>query len=672
MADPENQTTSEALRPGPSADGGRQATAALDYKKIFDSAPALFLVLGTDPGFTIADASDAYLRATRTRRESIVGRPLFDVFPDHADAPDAPDAPTATRLRESLQKVLAARRADTMAAHRYDIRRPQSEGGGYEEHHWAPVNSPVLSDSGDVLWIVHRLDDVTALERAKVAVPREPQPAKADWDSEEHLRAIVETTPECVKIVARDGTILQMNASGLAMVGAPSAEAVIGKNAYTRLVPEHREAFEAFIQHVCDGEKGTLEFDLLAFAGTRQHMETHAAPLRMADQTTVALMLTRDVTVRRTAEVALREADRRKDEFIATLSHELRNPLAPLRNALNLLRLTTRPDGKVARVYDIMERQLDHLVRLVDDLLEASRISRGVLELRRERVELASVVQSAVETSSPVIREAGHELVVKLPQDLVWLDGDRVRLAQIFSNLLNNAARFTDAGGRVTIDAEARDGQARISVRDTGRGFAPEISSRLFEMFAKGDRSSGLGIGLAISRRLAEMHGGDIEGRSDGEQQGAEFVVRLPLAAADGETPRGDTATRQPRAPSMRRVLVADDNRDSANLLAELVAQLGSEVTLAYDGEEAVEVARAFQPDVAVLDIGMPKMDGYEAARRIRSESGERSLKLIALTGWGQAEDRRRAREAGFDEHLVKPVELAALRALLAVTPSVK
>ena len=433
----------------------RRATAALDYKKIFDSAPAMFLVLGTDPGFTIADASDAYLQAIGTRRESIVGRRLLDVFPDHAGEPDA----MGTRLRESLERVLAAGQTgpDGSSEARCAGPGPKGKGDEHAERHWAAVNSPVLSDAGDVLWIVHRLDDVTGLERAKAADPRDPQPAKGDWGSEDHLRAIVETTPECVKILARDGTILQMNASGLAMVGAPSAEAVIGKNAYTRLVPEHREAFEAFIQRVCDGEKGTLEFDLLAFAGKRQHMETHAAPLRMADQTTVALMLTRDVTSRRAAEVALREADRRKDEFIATLSHELRNPLAPLRNALNLLRLTTRPEGNVARVYDVMERQLGHLVRLVDDLLEASRISRGVLELRRERVELASVVQSAVEASSPVIREAGHELVVKLPQELVCFDGDRVRLAQIFSNLLNNAARFTDAGGRVTIDAEACD-----------------------------------------------------------------------------------------------------------------------------------------------------------------------------------------------------------------------
>jgi PAS domain S-box-containing protein len=658
-------TGSDAARRGrPGAQNGpAHAPAPLDYKQFFVSAPALFLVLRPDADFTIAEASDAYLRATHMLREAIVGRPLIDVFPDNQEEPGAI---RARLLRASLEKVLVGGRADVMAVQKYDIRRPESEGGGIEERYRSPMNSPIFSDTGEMLWIVHCVEDVTELVRTKAAL----HTREIMQEREDNLRSVIETTPECVKILARDGTILQINPSGLAMVGASCADMVIGKNAYANVAPEHREAFRAFTERVCDGEPGTFEFDLMTLTRGRRQMETHAAPLRMSDGSTAQFCLTRDITERRRAEKALVEADRRKDEFIATLSHELRNPLAPLRNALNLLRLTTQADGKVARVYDVMERQLVHLVRLVDDLLEASRISRGVLELRRERVELASVIQNAVETSSPAIREAGHELVVKLPQKLVWLDGDPVRLAQVFSNLLNNAARFTDSGGRITISAEVSDGRACVSVRDTGRGFAPEVSGRLFEMFTKSDRSNGLGIGLALSRRLAQMHGGDIEARSDGEQRGAEFVVWLPLAASGGEGHVCATDTIEKHAPTARRVLIADDNRDSADLLGELIHQLGSDVALASDGEEAVEVARAFRPDVAVLDVGMPKMDGYEAARRIRSESGGRRLKLVALTGWGQAEDRRLAREAGFDEHLVKPVELAALEALLAWAPS--
>ena len=635
------------------------ALAQADYERIFDCAPALFLVLQPDAVFTIADASDAYLRATHTQREAIVGRPLLDAFPD--DAEDSAAA-CARVLCPSLEKVLAGGCADAMPVKKSDVRRSESEGGGFEERYWSAVNTPVFSDTGEMISIVHRLDDVTELVRTKAALH-----AREDvHEREDDLRAVIETTPECVKILARDGTILQINPAGLAMAGASSADAVVGKNAYGAVAPEQRQAFREFTEQVCDGNSGTFEFDLMTLTRGKRRMETHAAPLRMPDGSTAQLCLTRDITERRRAEQALLEADRRKDEFIATLSHELRNPLAPLRSALYLLRRTAHADEKVAKMCEVMERQLVHLVRLVDDLLEASRISRGVLELRRERIELASVVQNAVETSSPAIREAGHELVVKLPPQMVWLDGDPVRLAQIFSNLLNNAARFTDSGGRITISAEAHDERAYVSVRDTGRGFAPEVCGRLFEMFTKSERSNGLGIGLALSRRLAQMHGGDIEARSEGEQRGAEFVVQLPLAESGGEVYPCATGASEAHVPTARRVLVADDNRDSADMLGELIQELGSDVAVANDGEEAVEMAHAFHPDVAVLDIGMPKMDGYEAARRIRRESGGRRVKLVALTGWGQAEDRRRAREAGFDAHLVKPVNLAVLEALLA------
>ncbi len=358
------------------------------------------------------------------------------------------------------------------------------------------------------------------------------------------------------------------------------------------------------------------------------------------------------------------EAARRKDEFIATMSHEIRNPLAPLRTAVALLRVGGHTD--VARACDIMDRQLSYLARLVDDLLDTSHISRGTLALHRETVELSEVMRTAVEASGPGIHDAGHELQATMPSSPIWLDGDPVRLGQIFTNLLNNAARFTARGGRITFRAEARDGHAIVSVCDTGSGFAPEVAGRLFEMFAKSDRSPGLGIGLSLSRRLTEMHGGAIEARSDGPGTGAEFVVRLPVRAA----PTAKDAASEPIArlqpdSAPLRVMIADDNVDSADLLAMLFGMLGCEVASAYDGEEAVATTRAFRPDLAVLDIGMPRMDGYEAARKIRSEQGGRRLKLVAMTGWGQEEDRRRAQEAGFDDHLLKPVDLDKLQRVL-------
>jgi signal transduction histidine kinase/ActR/RegA family two-component response regulator len=360
------------------------------------------------------------------------------------------------------------------------------------------------------------------------------------------------------------------------------------------------------------------------------------------------------------------EGARRKDEFIATMSHEIRNPLAPLRTAVALLRNTGH--SEIAPACDVMERQLGYLARLVDDLLDTSHISRGTLALRRETVDLSNVMRTAVEASGPGIRDAGHELETTMPPSPIWLDGDPVRLGQIFTNLLNNAARFTARGGRITFRAEARDRQAIVSVRDTGSGFAPEVAGRLFEMFAKSDRSAGLGIGLSLARRLAEMHQGTIEACSDGPGTGAEFIVRLPTTApptTKDANPEPVGRLRPASAPL--RILVADDNVDSADLLAMLFSMLGCEVASAHDGEQAVATARTFRPDLAVLDIGMPRLDGYEAARKIRGEFGGRDLTLVAMTGWGQEEDRRRAREAGFDDHLLKPVDLDRLQRLLDV-----
>jgi PAS domain S-box-containing protein len=366
---------------------------------------------------------------------------------------------------------------------------------------------------------------------------------------------------------------------------------------------------------------------------------------------------------RERAEAALREADRRKDEFIAMLSHELRNPIAPLRSALDLMRLK-EPLGGDSELRAMMERQLAHLVRLVDDLLEASRISRGLLELRREPVQLAHVLRSAVEAAEPLVLEARHTLEIELPDDPIWVDGDAVRLAQCFANLLNNAARYTPQGGRIWLRAVlAADGMVRVSVRDTGVGFTAETKAVLFEMFSRGEGSVGLGIGLALARKLAQMHGGVVEAHSDGAGRGSEFIVSLPVSAPPQAEP---LEVRDDKAPQGIRVVVADDNRDAADSLAALLSALGNRVAVAYDGVEAIEAVRAFRPRVVMLDIGMPRLDGYCAAREIRKHPDAQGIKLVALTGWGHDDDRRRAKEAGFDAHIVKPAKLDALSRVLA------
>ncbi|MDB5801289.1 MAG: hypothetical protein JWL63_2228 [Rhodocyclales bacterium] len=389
---------------------------------------------------------------------------------------------------------------------------------------------------------------------------------------------------------------------------------------------------------------------------------------------------TRDITDRQQAEQAIREqaerlaeADRAKDEFLATLAHELRNPLAPLRNSLSVLRLTrdrnNAADGTLTPVHEMMERQVNHLVRLVDDLLEMSRISRGTLALRKERVEVAAIVRNAVETSEPLIQTAGHKLSVSLPQEPLWLEGDAVRLAQILANLLDNAAKYTEDGGQIMVSAQRSNDEVIITVRDNGSGIAPDMLPRLFEMFSRGDHASsrgqgGLGIGLSLARRLATMHGGRLEAHSDGPDQGSEFSVRLPLAtthAADATKPEEPAA-----AISRKRILVVDDNRDAAESLGLLLGLLGVDVRIAHDGPAALALFEAYDPEVILLDIGMPGMDGYEVTRTIRANFPDRSTFIVALTGWGQEEDRRRAREAGFDHHLIKPTEFAALQMLLA------
>jgi PAS domain S-box-containing protein len=378
----------------------------------------------------------------------------------------------------------------------------------------------------------------------------------------------------------------------------------------------------------------------------------------------------RDVTGQLQAQKALKEADRRKDEFLATLAHELRNPLAPMRNALQILR---RADNRAAseQARAVLERQLLQMVRLIDDLLDVSRVTRGKLRLRTGRVELAAVVASAVETARPLIEASGHELTVALPPGPVPLDVDLTRLAQVFANLLNNAAKYTERGGRIWLTAERQGSDVVVSVKDTGVGIAAEALPRLFEMFSQVDRSleqsqGGLGIGLSLVKGLVEMHGGSVEARSEGPGRGSEFVVRLPVAVAGPEQEGTAPHSTSHATPVKRRILVVDDNRDSADTLAVVLTDLGNEVRTAFDGLEAVEAAAAFGPDVILLDIGLPKLNGYDACRRIRQQPGAKGIAIIAVTGYSQQEDRRRSLEAGFDQHLVKPVAVPALEQVLA------
>ena len=374
---------------------------------------------------------------------------------------------------------------------------------------------------------------------------------------------------------------------------------------------------------------------------------------------------------RRAADQALREADRRKDVFLATLAHELRNPLAPIGNSLAVLRLSADP-AVHAKAYGVIERQLAQLVHLVDDLLDVGRITQGKLELRRARVELAQIVRAGIETSRPLIDAGGHLLVVSGDLgDAIAVDADLTRMTQVVANLLNNAAKFTPFGGRIEISTAREGAQAVISVADTGIGMAAELLPEVFEMFAQRQRSvdrahGGLGIGLALVKRLVEMHDGTVEAQSEGAGRGSRFVVRLTALPATTAEPAVGAKTGTGVAGHDACVLIVDDNRDSADSMATLIGMLGFRTSVAYDGDEALRIAADLRPDVVLMDLGMPRMSGHEVARRLRAQTWAASILLIALSGWGQDEDRRRTAEAGFDHHLVKPLDLDALTLLLA------
>ena len=371
---------------------------------------------------------------------------------------------------------------------------------------------------------------------------------------------------------------------------------------------------------------------------------------------------------------SLREADRRKDEFLAILAHELRNPLAPLRNALEAMRLASLDGETLAWARSIMERQLTQMVRLIDDLLDVSRVSRGRVELKHENAALSALVQDALELCQEAIRNAQHTLSVSLPAVPVFLRCDPTRIVQVLGNLLSNATKYTPPGGRIEIAARTSDGEVEITVRDNGVGIPPEMLTRVFDMFTQVERSleraqGGLGIGLTLVKRLVEMHGGQVEARSDGPGCGSSFVLRLPQQAPDrrAEPPALLAANLVP-GERKHRILIADDNRDAADSLAFVLRRVGHEVQTAYDGEQAVDLAASFRPKMALLDIGMPRLNGYDTARRMRDRFG-REMVIIALTGWGQHDDVRKSELAGFDHHLVKPVDPAVLGRLLDSTP---
>jgi PAS domain S-box-containing protein len=483
-----------------------------------------------------------------------------------------------------------------------------------------------------------------------------------------HASAILASTDDAVLSKTLEGIITSWNASAERMFGYTAAE-VIGRRVDIIIPNDRLQEERTILERLRRGERiEHYETIRRAKDGRMFDISLTISPVKDESGRIIgASKIARDISDRKRAEAELKTADRRKDEFLAILAHELRNPLAAVRNAIHYLKLKGPSD--LHRPIEMIDRQVTQMVRLIDDLLDVARISRGVLELRRERITISEIVEVTTEACHDQIQEQGHTLEVRVPAEPIELEADRERLTQVLYNLIANATKYTPRGGRIELTAAATNGILEVSVKDNGVGIPHEKLTEIFELFARVDssleRQEGLGIGLTLVRQLTELHHGTVEARSAGIGRGSEFVLKLPIVA-EVAAPTGAPNSESGPAGPPRRILVADDNHDAVESLALLLEIAGHDVHKAFDGEAAISSAEMLKPDVALLDIGMPKANGYEVARRIREHPWGKQIYLVALTGWGQETDKHRSLNVGFDAHLVKPVAPEALHRLFA------
>jgi PAS domain S-box-containing protein len=520
----------------------------------------------------------------------------------------------------------------------------------------APIHLP----SGEFVGVVLIFRDITARKHAE--------------HTQAWLAEIVTSSDDAIVSKTLDGRITSWNRAASQLFGHLPEEA-IGKS-ITIIIPAELHHEEREIMARLRAGKRIEHFETVRVRkdGERVDVSLSISPIISPSGDIVgASKVARDITERKQAEKTLREADRRKDEFLATLAHELRNPLAPIRNSTALVCREAFLKPELRSACEIIDRQVRQMSRLVDDLLDVSRITAGRIRLKQESVDLGAIVLSALEVCRPAIDAAEHAFDLVLPKDPVYVRGDSLRLSQVFANILSNAAKYTPRGGKIQVGLKREDHDAVVTVRDNGIGIPPAMLGHVFELFAQIDRSydrtgGGLGIGLTLAKRLVDMHEGSIEARSEGSRQGSEFIVRLPLsAAAATPAPTAGAKVAPPSAPR-RRILIADDNIDAAVSLSMLVEMMGHEPRVAHDGLAALEMAEEFQPELVLLDIGMPRLNGYETVQRLAKRPWAAATVMVALTGWGQNSDRERAKEAGFHRHLVKPVDPDLLSKVLAQT----
>jgi len=628
------------------------AGANAKFQAFFEQG-ALFAGIMAMDG-TLVDANRLSWEGCGFTKEQAVGKPFWD-------GPWwSPSADLVARIKDGSARAAAGET--------FRVETPYFVGDGSQRIADVTI-LPIRDEAGRVLFLAPTGTDITDRQRAEA--------------ERERFATVIESSTDFIGICDLNGIPFFVNRAGLEMVGLDSLDAARATPVPEFFFPEDRpRILEEFFPSVLEKGHGEVEVRFRHFkTGAARWMAYKVLTVKDAAGQPVALAtVSQDITARKSMEDNLRnlaaelsEADRRKDEFLATLAHELRNPLAAISNAVQVLRHGGRDSKTVDSASEMLERQVGQVSRLVDDLLDMSRITQGKIELRKDHVELTPILDQAVETARALLESRHHDLTVTLPSGPIYLRADAARLAQVVGNLLSNASKFTDDGGHIGLAVEREGKNVVIRVRDTGIGIAAADLPRLFDMFTQVDTSlersrDGLGIGLTLVRALVEMHGGAVEARSAGLGQGSEFVVRLPTVA---EAPKpGPRPTKGATArPVRRRVLIVDDNQDGAESLAVLLQLGGHETHTAHDGQQAIEDAERLRPDIVLLDIGLPRLNGYEVCRRIREQPWGKELSMVAVTGWGQQEDRRRSQEAGFDTHIVKPVEPEALMDLLASLP---
>ncbi len=618
-------------------------------------------VISTDLQGRITNMNPVAAQLTGWKSSDALGRPLVEVFRIvNEDTHVEVESPLTKALTEGIVVGLANH---TLLIAKDGTERPIDDSA-----------APIRCKDGEIVGAVLVFRDFTERRTTERTLR----------NSELRTSAIFRTALDCIITMDHEGMVVEFNPAAERTFGYRREDAV-GKELAALIIPhKYREAHRKGMAHYLASGVGPVlnqRLELTALRADGSEFPTELAITRIpVDGPALFTAYLRDISARKDAESKLRqlaadlsEADRRKNEFLAMLAHELRNPLAPIYNAVHVLRSEHNDAATVRSVAEMLDRQVGQMVRLVDDLLDVSRVSRAKVELRKEQVDLADVVHHAEEAVRSSAHSVDRHLAITLPKEPIHLNGDPARLAQVIGNLLNNACKFTDKGGHIQLTAELENEQVVVRVKDNGIGIAPDQLGRIFDLFVQVDGSlerttSGLGLGLTLVKNLVEMHGGTVEAHSDGIGHGAEFTVRLPILREAGQLQQGpEVAEVLPSKP--RRILIVDDNKDSATSLAMLLQKSGNETFTAFDGQEAVETAEMVRPDLVFMDIGMPKLNGYEACRHIREKPWGKNMVLIALTGWGQTEDKQRSKDAGFNGHLVKPVDFGDLKKLLTANP---